>query len=69
MTATSYRAAYRTAPDTLAEDTIQAYRRQGFVHIPGVISPDEVAEFRAAALDVARRLKERSNTAGGNAER
>ncbi len=69
MTTTSYRAVYRTTPETLSDDTIQTYRRQGFVHIPGVISPDEVAVFRAAALDAAQRLKDKSNTAGSKAER
>jgi ectoine hydroxylase-related dioxygenase (phytanoyl-CoA dioxygenase family) len=64
MTATSNRTGYRTTPETLTDETIDTYHRQGFVHIPGVISPDEVAEFRAAALDVAQRLKDRSNTAG-----
>ncbi len=69
MTTTSYRAVYRTTPETLSDDTIQTYRRQGFVHIPGVISPDEVAAFRVAALDAAQRLKDKSNTAGSKAER
>lgn len=64
MTTTSYRAAYRTTPETLSDDTIQAYRRRGFVHIPGIISPDEAAEFRLAALDVERRLKDRAHSSG-----
>ncbi len=69
MTTTSYRAAYRTTPEILSAEAIQTYRRQGFVHIPGVISLDEVATFRAAVLDAAQRLKSKSNTAGGKAER
>ncbi len=69
MTTTSYRPDYGATADTLTDETIEAYRRQGFVHIPGVISPDEVGAFRAAALDVAARQKERSMTAGGKAER
>lgn len=69
MTITSYRTTYRTTPETLSDDTIQAYRQRGFVHIPGVISPEEAATFRAAALDVAQRLKDKNYAAGGKAER
>jgi ectoine hydroxylase-related dioxygenase (phytanoyl-CoA dioxygenase family) len=58
----------RTTPDTLSEETIQTYRRQGFIHIPGVIAPEEAAEFHAIALDVAQRLKEKDRTKGGRAE-
>ena len=42
---------------TLADDTITTYLRQGFVHIPGIITPDEAAEFREAALACAQRLQ------------
>jgi hypothetical protein len=58
----------RTTPETLPEEMIQTYRRQGFIHIPGVISPDEAAEFHAIALDVAERLKDKNRTKGGRAE-
>ena len=44
-----------TSAANLSNETIQSFRRDGFVHIPGVISPEEAAEFRAAALDVVRR--------------
>ena len=39
----------------LSNETVQSFRRDGFVHVPGVISTEEAAEFRAAALDVVRR--------------
>ena len=45
-------AAYGTTPDTLSDATIESYRRNGFVHIPGIISPEEAEQFRQAALDL-----------------
>ena len=60
---------YRTTAGTLTDETVAAYRRQGFVHVPGVIASEEVAEFRAAAIDLAERLRSKSLTAGGKAER
>jgi phytanoyl-CoA hydroxylase len=48
---------YTTTPDTLSKEAIQAYQRQGFVRIPGIISREEAAEYRAAALDLAGRLQ------------
>lgn len=42
-----------TSPDTdqrlLDQETIDGYRRDGFVHIPGVLDAAEVERFRAAA--------------------
>jgi hypothetical protein len=35
-----------TTPENLTDDLIQIYRRQGFVHIPGVISKEETGRFR-----------------------
>lgn len=49
-----------TTPENLSEEKIRSYRRQGFVHVPGVLSEEEVAEFRGAALDASERLKERA---------
>jgi ectoine hydroxylase-related dioxygenase (phytanoyl-CoA dioxygenase family) len=46
-----------TTPDMLTRATISAYRRQGFVHIPGVISPEDADRFRAAALELSTRMK------------
>ncbi len=41
----------------LDQDVIDSYRRQGFVHIPNVISPEEVKEFRDAALALVEKMK------------
>src|SRR6476619_8257671 len=44
------------APDTrgtdapLSDEVIGSYRRNGFVQLRGVLSPDEVARYAAAAL-------------------
>lgn len=37
--------AYQTTPDNLSEDQIAFYKENGFVHVPGIISPEEVKEF------------------------
>jgi phytanoyl-CoA hydroxylase len=47
----------RTTPETLSDDLIQAYRQQGFVKIPGIISCEEAEEYRAAALELAQRMR------------
>jgi hypothetical protein len=67
MATMSYSAGIRTTPDTLPEEWIQTYRRQGFVHIPGIISKEEAAGFHAIALDLAERLKEKDHARGGKA--
>ena len=54
---------YTTTPENLSEAKIQAYREHGFVHIPGVISKQEAAEFRVAAHDVVDRMQTRANYA------
>ncbi|MFL4953364.1 phytanoyl-CoA dioxygenase family protein [Streptomyces sp. MMS24-I31] len=36
----------------MSDETVRLYRDQGFVHIPGVLSEEEVKEFRAAALEL-----------------
>lgn len=41
-----------STPDTLSDETIEAYRRRGFVRVPGVISQEEAA----ACYDEALRL-------------
>jgi ectoine hydroxylase-related dioxygenase (phytanoyl-CoA dioxygenase family) len=48
---------YGTTPDTLDDDAIQSYRRNGFVRVPGVISPEEAEYFREVALDLVPRIK------------
>jgi len=60
-------AAVATAAE-LPEETILAYLRQGFVHIPGVLSREEAMTFRAAALDFAAHMAHQNRTRGGKAE-
>ena len=60
---------YRTTADTISAETIAAYRRDGFVRVPGVLAPEEAEAFSAAARDLAHRLRSRSLTQGGKAER
>lgn len=48
---------YATTPENLTEDAIESYRRQGFVHVPGIISEHETREFHDAALALAERMK------------
>jgi phytanoyl-CoA hydroxylase len=45
----------RTTAETLPSEAIESYQRQGFVHIPGILTSDEAAEFYEAALAVSRR--------------
>jgi ectoine hydroxylase-related dioxygenase (phytanoyl-CoA dioxygenase family) len=49
-----------TTPENLSEEKVQAYRQDGFVHIPGAISADEVVRFREAVLEYAGRSKDRA---------
>jgi phytanoyl-CoA hydroxylase len=41
-----------TMPEDVSEETIQLYHEQGFVHLPRVFDPGEVAFFRTAAQDL-----------------
>src|SRR5690349_14287661 len=52
-----------TTPDTLSPETIDAYHRNGFVRIPGVITPEEAAEFYRAALAVSERKQSLTKSA------
>jgi ectoine hydroxylase-related dioxygenase (phytanoyl-CoA dioxygenase family) len=52
-----------TTPETLSEDLIEVYRERGFVHVPSVISKEEAAEFREAALAINADVKSRSEHA------
>jgi phytanoyl-CoA hydroxylase len=52
-----------TTPETLSPQTITSYREQGFVHIPGIITPEEAAHFYDAALDLTQRVKPLSTRA------
>lgn len=56
-----------STPDNLPAELIDAYRRDGFVRVPSLLSAEEATEFRAAALACEARLK--SLTAGSAAER
>jgi len=55
-----------TTPHNLPTSLIDSYQLNGFVHIPSVISPEEAARFRVAALECQERVK--SLTAGSIAE-
>lgn len=44
------------ADNDVSPEMIASYQQQGFVHIPGVISPDEAARFANAAQAVSERL-------------
>ncbi|RBO94053.1 phytanoyl-CoA dioxygenase family protein [Nocardia puris] len=39
----------QTPVEHVSEDVVARYRRDGYVHVPGVLSADEVAEFLAEA--------------------
>jgi len=54
MTATTTQT--QTTVQNLAAEKVTEYREQGFVHVPGVISKEEAAEFRQAALDLSERM-------------
>ena len=45
----------------LDEETIASYRRDGFVHIPGVLNADEVERYRSALAGVYERGTEMSD--------
>lgn len=51
-------------PDTLGAERIESYRRDGFVHIPGILSLDEAAKFRQAALDFQARRTQGAASVG-----
>ncbi|MEV6280247.1 phytanoyl-CoA dioxygenase family protein [Nocardia sp. NPDC051832] len=55
-----------TTPQTLSAETIDRYRQQGFVHIPGVLSQNEIAEFLADAQDQLHRHEKISWDEEGN---
>ena len=49
-----------TTADTLTDQQIQTYRDRGFIHIPNIISKEEAATYRQAALDASARLQDRN---------
>jgi len=52
-----------TTPETLSRETIDTYRRNGLVRIPGVITPEAAAEFYQAALAVSERKQSLTKSA------
>jgi len=48
---------------TLSPDQITQYQNDGFIHIPGFLSPAEVAELKGAVLETARSMGK--NKVGG----
>ena len=44
-----------TLASTITDEMIAAYRKQGFIHIPNLLSPDEIERYREAALAIAQR--------------
>lgn len=49
---------YQTTPETLSQETIALFHQRGFAKIPGIISKEEAAHFRAAALEASAREKD-----------
>lgn len=56
MTSTTH--ARLTTPESLTDEQVAAYRRDGFVHLPGVISRSEAERYASAALDARDRLRD-----------
>ncbi len=54
-----------TTAETLSDSTIQSFRTNGFVHIPSVLTPEEVAYFHDAAVSASERM---TNLAAGYAK-
>jgi hypothetical protein len=48
----------RTTPGTLTDEQIARYRRDGFIHLPGVVSPQNAARCAEAALAARDRLSD-----------
>lgn len=46
-----------TGPENLPPQAVESFRGQGFVHVPGVLSAEEVREYRDAALALAGRMQ------------
>ncbi len=53
-----------TTPDNLPAEKITSYRERGFVHIPGILTPEEAAHFYEVALAFSK--EPRSHVHGGN---
>ncbi|GAC1404514.1 MAG: hypothetical protein NVSMB65_20680 [Chloroflexota bacterium] len=64
MTIAGQRDAYGTTAKTVTAEMVQRYQRDGFIRIPGVITPAEAAAYGAAALAVEQRLKDKAFSSG-----
>ncbi|AZM49596.1 phytanoyl-CoA dioxygenase [Streptomyces sp. WAC 06738] len=62
MTSTTF--SRQTTPESLTEQQIASYRRDGFVHLPGVLSRAEAERYAGAALDAEARLRELGTSTG-----
>ncbi len=49
---------YQTTPENISNEDITLFYQRGFVRIPGIISPQEVAHFRTATLEASARVKQ-----------
>lgn len=54
----------QTTVNTLTDQQVELYRRQGFIRIPGIISAEEADRFRAAAIDIQQERQDRNFSAG-----
>lgn len=48
-----------TAP-SLTDADVEGYHRNGYIHVPGVLSPDQVERYRTAAAEAYDRLEARN---------
>ena len=48
------------SPEALPDGKIAEYRKNGFVHVPGVLTPEETQRFREAVLALLERKKQSS---------
>ncbi len=51
-----------TTPQNLSAEKIEFYRRNGFVHIPQIITREEAGHFRKAAVAASERLEANSHS-------
>ncbi len=47
---------YQTTPDSLSNEAVDLFHQRGFIRIPGIISKEEAAHFRDAALAASARI-------------
>ena len=52
----------------LTPEQIASYQKNGFVYHPGLLSPEEVTELKAAVLATIESMKEEEIVAGGGAK-